>query len=214
MAMASLRPAAGVRRLLFLLTLILVLPLCSANASPITFTFTGNGSGSVTGTTMTTFSNTSFSLTFASDTSSVVDQGGGYYRVNDISGSFAEGSYTATVTNATIVVNGDSGFENVNVYNSLFDDGVGLQNNSNLSGYMLMTPVSTGTATGGDLELTSNMVGDGFTTTSGTVIDFTGLTSLSFTAAVPAAATPEPSTWLLLATGVSGLAAVRRRIPV
>lgn len=205
---ASLLKAATIHLLLPTAALLL-LSSGVAFADTLDYTFTGVASGTITGTTNSTFSSTSFTLTSVANTDQVADAGGGYYDLYGVTGTFTEGAYTATLADVNIVVNDNSGFENVNFYNAAFNNGLGLQNNPALLGYMLVTPVSTGAATGGDLETTFN--GGSFLATDGDSIQFTGVDSLAFTVNGPSPA-PEPSTWVLLGTGLFGAVTARFRM--
>lgn len=201
----------------------LLLPAHTALADTLIYTFTGVATGTITsGKTVTDFTSAAFTVTFTEDTANITG-GGGFFLYNPAgSGQFTEGSYSATFTNAIIETNGNpnsgmGAFETANLFNSTFDNGVTLGANPNLLNYALNTAVDTGTvlAASGNLAPTLNGVGDGFNTSSGDVVEFTGLDALSFTAAKPSTAptstVPEPSTLLLLTAGLSGASMLRRR---
>jgi carbohydrate-binding DOMON domain-containing protein len=82
-----------------------------------------------------------------------------------------------------------------------------------LLGYALATTIDTGSVTS---NITPYQDALGFTTTTGDVVEFTGLDSLDFAVTEPGASpVPEPSTLSLLAIGLSGLlgaALLRRRV--
>ena len=192
----------------------------TAGASPITYTFSGSLDANsfscimCNGSDNTTLGS-SFNLVFTSDTSAVVDGGGGFWRVNNISGTFTDGSFSATLTNVTIVVNSNTmggGAESVNFFNSSFSNGLGFNNNSSLAGYQLKTSIGPLTD-GGNLSPTG-AGGTGTFSTTGTSfvhLDQNSANSLTFTAATTAAPVPEPATLTLVSLGLVAAATCRRR---
>jgi hypothetical protein len=187
-------------------------PVAAAHADTLTYTFSGNASDIVVflGIVPINNPNANFTLTFTEDSASVVNAGGGFYRLNDVNGVFSTGVVTTTLSDVTIVVNSNAGFENVDFYNSLFNNGLGLDNNSALLGYALANNVSTGLVSASSGNLTPTL-GSGWFAASGdliTAVEFTGENSLSFTVT---GATPEPSSLLLLLSGLCGGAATLGR---
>jgi PEP-CTERM motif len=201
----------------------LLLPARTLLADTLIYTFTGVATGTITsGKTSTDFTSAAFTYTFTGNTTNITG-GGGFFLYNPASGGvFTEGSYSATFTNAIIETNGNpfsgiGAFETANLFNNSIGNGITLDSNPNLLNYALNTTVDTGTvlAASGNLALTSDGLGDGFTTGSGDVVEFTGLDALSFTVTKPATApssVPEPSTLVLLTAGLSGAGMLRRRL--
>jgi hypothetical protein len=182
-------------------------------ASTLDYTFTGVGTGTITGTHAGTFTNTAFSVSFVENTTNIVPLSPGYNYYPLISGTFTEGSYTTTFTNDYLEVNGNGNtgsgnYETVFLFNSTFGTSLGITSNPALSGYALATPVTTGVITGANIGAFTDATG--FTTNTGDVVEITGLSSLDFTVTNPSAV-PEPSTLLLLTTGISGIGMLRRR---
>jgi PEP-CTERM motif len=191
---------------------ILLLPV-RAFASILDYTFSGVGTGAITGTHPATFTNTAFTVTFVEDTTNIVPLSPGFNYFPLISGTFTEGGYTTTFTNDYLEVNGNGNtgsgnFQTVFLFNSTFGTSIGITSNPALLGYALATPVTTGVVTGPNIGAFTDATG--FTTNSGDVVDITGLSSLDFTVTNPSAV-PEPSTLLLLTTGLSGIGMLRRR---
>jgi hypothetical protein len=200
---------------------IILVPNRTVFAATLDYTFTGVASGTITGTTNATFSDVAFSATFVEDTSAIIDLGSGYFEYNPVSGTFNEGAYTTTITGAVIEINGnpDTGsgaYETANLFNSTYDNGVTLNSNPALLDYNLDGTVSTGTvlASSGDLAPTLNSMGDGFSTTTGDVVEFTGLDALAFTVTEPStgptSSVPEPSTLFSIFPVLVGFAVFRR----
>ena len=197
---------------------VLLLPVGSMSASTLIYTFSGTASGTISGTTNTTFTNAAFSVSFTENTSAITGSGGFFLYNPAPGGVFTEGSYSTTFTNAVIETNGNGNtgsgaYETANLFDTAFNNGVTLDSNPALLGYALNTTVNTGLVTAsGDLAPTLNGLGDGFTTTTGDVVEFTGLSALDFVVTAPSvSAVPEPSTLVLLTAGLSGIGMLRRR---
>lgn len=180
-----------------------LLPSRSARADQFSYVFTGVGDGMLNGQMYT---NVSFTLSFMEDTSTLDNRGGGYYSYDNITGTLVAGNDTFIVPNVTLEVNGNAGFQNVDFYDSTFTNGLGLA---------LVTPVGYDLTTNlfvpvTGLDLTPTYGGGSFLTSGGDTIQITGNESLGFSA-TDLSATPEPSSLLLLAAGLPGLAMLRRR---
>ncbi len=173
-----------------------------AHAEQVAYTFTGVGSGTVDSSTWSG----AFTFVFTADTSNITSGSGEVFQ-RDISGTFSEGSYTATLNaDNTVVVNNDPSFPRIGFFNSTFDNGGAIQNGS-LTSYMLDTSFGPITGTGSNLLPTFNSDGHGFDTTGGQTIELLTMTSLTFTASVP-----EPSSLVLVATGLAaGIGVYLRR---
>jgi hypothetical protein len=198
--------------LMALAAAMILLPAGSAYAATETLTFTGDASGNIVGPnalSSSTFSDQAFTLTFTADPATIT-QSGGYDYLSDVDGTFTEGTQTLTLTNVTVEVNSNSGYENVDFYNSSFFNGLGLANNLALLDYGLTTDVDTGLVLASSGNLTPTFGGGSFSTTGTDVVEFTGDSSLEF-AVTGAAVTPEPSSILLMLTGLFGGALLLRR---
>jgi hypothetical protein len=198
---------------------VLLLSAGTMSASTLVYTFSGTASGTITsGKTSTTFTNQAFSVSFTENTSAITGSAG-FFLYNPASGgTFTEGSYSTTFTNAIIETNGNGNtgsgaYETANLFNSAFSNGVTLDSDPVLLGYALNTTINSGLITNSaDLAPTLNSLGQGFATSTGDVVEFTGLTALDFAVTAPVtSAVPEPSTLMLLTAGLSGVGMLRRR---
>ncbi len=161
------------------------------------YVFTGVGNGTVDATPWSG----SFTFTFTAPTSNITSGGGEFFQSN-IGGTVSEGAFSGTLlSNNAVVVNNDPAFPRGNFFNSTFDNGGTIQNPS-FTAYQLATafgPVTAGT--GPNLLPTLNSLGHGFGTTGGHTFELLGITSLTFSASVPAV--PEPLSFALIATGLT-----------
>lgn len=180
-----------------------LLPCAWASASTVDYAFTGIGSGVVNGNAV---GPTNFTISLTEDPSTINNLGGGYYRYDNVDATLSSGSTTLVLTNVFLETNGNAGYQNIDLYDSVFTNGIGLGGSSALLGYDLATSVDTGVVTGGGL--TPTLGSSSFSIQGGGTLQFTGLNSLEFQSVAP---TPEPSTLLLLASGLPGLVALRRR---
>jgi hypothetical protein len=184
-----------------------------AHASILDYSFSGQASGTIAGNTNATFTDATFNVTFVENTSSIMNLSPGYNIFEGVSGTFTEGSYTTTITGADIEVNGNGNtgsgaYETVFLFNTDFGSSLGIGEDPTLLNYALATTINTGAVTS---NIAAYQDAAGFSTTTGDTIEFTGVQSLDF-AVTPPPATPEPCTLLLLATGLSGLCMLRRRL--
>jgi hypothetical protein len=187
-----------------------LLTVSTARADVFDYAFTGTASGTI-GPADTTFTDATFSLTLNNlDTTTIDNRGSGYYSYDNENAVFTEGSTVLTLTNVTLEVNGNSGFQNVDFYDSTFTNGLGLSDVTP-AGYSLITNLNVPVS---NLNLSPTYGSGTFTSTGTQTLQFTdddGAT-LGFTATdLTPAPTPEPSTLLLLATGLSGIGLLRRR---
>ena len=194
----------------------LLAPARVMRANPLLiYTFSGVASGSIVGPTAlssSTFSNQNFSISFLEDPTTVTGSAG-YYLLGSISGTFTEGSTSDTLQGAYLEVNGNpntgSGvYESINLFNSTFATDMQIIYDPALLGYQLMTTLApTGSVTG---QTIANYSGAGYSLSNGDTLDITSLSTLNFSVTSPTP-TPEPGTWMLLATGGGVLTLMRRR---
>jgi hypothetical protein len=194
---------------------VVLLPARTVFATTLNYTFSGVGSGTIAGNTNATFTNAPFTVTFAENTASIGGSGG-YYLYNPAGdGTFTEGSYTSDITNGIIEVNGNANtgagsYETVFLFNSDFGSSIGISDDPTLLNYALATPIATGSVSS---NIGAYQDATGFTTNTGDVVQFTGLSTLDFTVAAPASSsTPEPSTIGMLGAGLFAAGLLRRRL--
>lgn len=178
------------------------LPARAAYADNFQYVFSGMADGTVNGTLYT---NALFTLTFNEDTSAINDHGNGIYSYDNVD-AFLSAGQTFMLTDVTLVVNGNAGQQSVGFYDASGLNGLGLS---------MVTPVGYNLATDLNVPVTTSVVpdfqGGSFVDTYGTIVQFTNVEDLGFTAVDPPAPTPEPSSLLLLTSGLPGLALLRRR---
>jgi hypothetical protein len=192
------------RALLAALAVALLAPQ-AAKADSFQFVFSGNTSVIYDSTA---YGPEAFTLTILANSSSLDNRGGGYYSYDNVNATLAGTGGSLVLTGVTLEVNGNSGFQNVDFYDSTFTNGLGVSNVLPV-GYGLTSNVNVPVTTS---NLTPTFSGGTFNVSGGGTLQFTSDTSLGFTATdLTTAAAPEPSSLLLLATGISGLGALLRR---
>ena len=189
----------------FAMAVFTLLPGRAAHADQFSYVFSGTAAGTFDGSP---YGNTAFTVSFLEDTSTIDNRGGGYYSYDDVDATLVANSLTYTLTGVTLEVNGTSGFQNVDFYDSSFTNGLGISMVTPV-GYNLTTNLNVPVTT---LDLTPTFGGGTFSTTGDDTLMLTEDANLGFTATdlTPSAA-PEPSSLLLLTTGLPGLALLRRR---
>lgn len=214
-AMTFLERISGRKPLLaaFSIAALSLLPAAAAHADQFSYVFSGYADGTIQGVSGTDIA---FTLTITEPTSLIVDAGGGFYRYNGVQATLVAGSDNVILDDVTLVANSNGvggGAESVNFFNGGFDNGLGLDGASQLLGYALASNVTV-PASGNNLTPTFN--GGSFaidTASGGGTAQLTGVESLGFTATdLTPAPTPEPSSLLLLTSGLPGLALLRRRL--
>ena len=167
----------------------------ASKALPVTYKFDGTGSV----TLATNSLGSTFSIVFTGNTAAIDSSGSPFFRYNNITGTFTDGLVTESIT-ATILGDADRAFGGRNnFFNSTFDNGLGLIAGA-LIGYDLSTSIGPVTGT-----LNPTLGSGSFATADGD-LQFTGLDSLSFTAAV--SNTPLPAALPFFATGLGALGRV------
>jgi len=177
----------------------------AAHASNYDYTFTGVASGNFDGISL---GSTAFTLSFNNvDTSALQNLGGGIYGYSGLNGILEADGQTFTLTNLALQANGNAGIQSIGFYDSTGTNGLGLG---------MVTPVGYDLTSDLNIPFTNTVLlpalGSGtISTTGGDTLFFTGEDALSFNAVDPPAPTPEPSSLLLLTSGLPGLALLRRR---
>jgi hypothetical protein len=188
----------------------------AARADQFQYVFSGTAWGCENTTNCYTSSDpVAFTMTFTENTSALANLGSGYYAYQNVNASFeVGGNGPFTLTGVNLEVNSNPSGENVDFYDSTFTNGLGLTS-SLLNGYTLTSPISIAlTSTGLTPTIPSvNPLDNGiFTDTASDTFQFQGNSVLGFTATdLTPASTPEPSSLLLMGSGLAGLATLRRR---
>ena len=189
----------------------------AAHATLVTYTFTGTGGNIVVdsdGKEPAFPPGTPFTFVFTGDTTAIDTSGAPFFKLQNVSGTFTEGSFSATLVPTSTVESNASDdaclppftcSPNIDFYNATFDNGLGFVDAS-LLGYDLSTSFGPLTKTS---DLTPTFGAGSFAFVGGGSVQLTGNDSLTFTATV--GAVPEPATLGLLGLGLAGLGFRRRR---
>lgn len=184
--------------------LLLLLGTGLLEAAPITYTFTGSGTGTIGSTG---FTNASFVVTLEGDTSDV-GLLAGFGGLSGILGLPANIDITGVGLldfTGTAFIAAGGGFDNVD-FGALPQGNLINIMNSAFFGYDLVSDITaSGTNFSGALAQFKN-VG-----TSGGLLSFSSMSSVTFQSEVSATSVPEPGSIFLLATGLLGVAAMARR---
>ena len=179
-----------------LAALMILFPAGALYAETLDYTISGVGSGTiVAGPIDPAFSDVAFSISYIEDPATVVPLSPGYYILENINGTFTEGSYTNTFTDDYLEVNenqntGSGAYETVVLFNADYGSALVIGEDPILLGYALATPITTGVRTSNIAAYQDTL---GFTTVNGDVVEFTSVSSLDFTVT---GSTPEPSSFL------------------
>jgi PEP-CTERM motif len=184
---------------LFLATIMVAASTGVASASPITYTATFTGSGSLGGVSYT---NQLITLTGIGNTADVTsDSFGDFFNAVTATVQIGSGSVEAFTDSIELIGNS---------VGAAFTDGtlgdvvIEATSGASIDNYELQSAV-TGT---GDSVVA---FGSAFQTAVGDFVIDDAAQASTFSATLPTAATPEPSSFVFLGTGILGLAGVARR---